>query len=166
MNATENSIRMKPQLMSRDLVDFCIVWFIAFPILLLELIGAPGLIAFLVTGSWNVTALVAIGIYLAFQGFAVSAITLSPEGIRFHRLLGSPEFLSWSTVQSVEIAPRWELITKGWLWPVLPCREMTASFTSLGHYRISWSGGYCYYPPADAAAFESYVSAYLQPPTA
>jgi hypothetical protein len=120
----------------------------------------------LISGSWKIGLAVPAALYLVFLGFSVSSLSLSPEGVRFHRLFGSPKFLPWSAVRSVEVAPRWELITKGWLWPLFPCREMTASFTSLRHYRISWAGGFCYYPPADAETFEEYVSRHLQKPVA
>jgi hypothetical protein len=126
----------------------------------------PGLIAFLISGSWKFGVAVPAVIYFVFLSFSVWSMTLSADGIRFHRLFGSPKFLPWSTVQTVEIAPRWEVITKGWFWPLLPAREMTTSLTSLRHYRISWAGGFCYYPPADAEAFRQYVTRYLQKPVA
>lgn len=166
MDTPDASIRIKPHIMARDAADFFIAWLIACPVQLLGLIIIPGVLAFLVSDSRAIGLAVPAAIYLVFLGFSVSSLTLSPEGIRFHRRFGSPKFLPWSTVQSVEIAPRWELITKGWFWPLFPPREMTASFTSLGHYRISWAGGFCYYPPADAATFEQYVSRHLQKPVA
>jgi hypothetical protein len=166
MESSEISVRIKPRILSRGFADFCIVSFVAFPVQALGLFILPGLIAFLISGSWKFGVAVPVVIYFVFLSFSVSSMTLSADGIRFHRLFGSPKFLPWSIVQSVEIAPRWELITKGWFWPLFPCREMTASFTSLHHYRISWAGGFCYYPPADAEAFHQYVTRHLQKPVA
>jgi hypothetical protein len=166
MDSSEISVRIKPRILSRGFADFCIVSFVAFPVQALGLFILPGLIGFLISGSWKFGVAVPVVIYFVFLSFSVSSMTLSADGIRFHRLFGSPKFLPWSIVQSVEIAPRWEVITKGWFWPLFPCREMTASLTSLRHYRISWAGGFCYYPPADSEAFHQYVTRHLQKPVA
>jgi hypothetical protein len=165
MDNSKTSVRIKPRILARGFADFCIGGFVAFPVQALGLFILPGFIAFLISGSWEFGVGVPAVIYLVFLCFCVSSMTLSADRIRFHRLFGSPKFLPWSIVQSVEIAPRWEVITKGWFWPLFPCREMTASLTSLYHYRISWEGGFCYYPPADAEAFHQYVTRHLQKPT-
>ena len=164
MNNNDIPIRIKPRISSRGFSDFCIVWFVAGPVQTLGLFILPGLLAYLISGSWKFGVAVPIIVYLAFLCFSVWSMTLSQEGIRFHRLFGSPKFLPWRMVHAIDIAPRWELITKGWFWPLLPAREMTASLTSLQHYRISWGGGFCYFPPADTTAFEQYVARHLQKP--
>jgi hypothetical protein len=116
----------------------------------------------LVSGLWFVSLAVPAFILVVLLAFTVWSITLTAQGIHFHRLLGTPKFLPWTSVHSVEIVPRRELIFRGWLWPLFPAREMTASLTSLQHYRITWRDGFCYYPPADTRAFERYVSLQLQ----
>ena len=152
--------------MSRGAADFCLVSFVVFPVQCLILFILPGVIAFLLSRSWPVCVAVPAVIYFVFVAFSVWSITLTTEGIRFHRFLGAPKFLPWTSIVSVEVAPRWELIRRGWLWPVFPTREMTASLTSLQHYRITWRKGFCYFPPADAEAFEQYVRGHLQTPVA
>ena len=166
MTTPATSIRIKPRIMSRGVADFCVGAFVVFPAQFLALFILPSGIAFLLSRSWYLALTVPAIIYVVFLAFSVWSITLTAEGIRFHRLLGVPKFLPWSSVLSVEVAPRWELIRRGWLWPLLPAREMTASLTSLQHYRITWPEGFCYYPPADAQVFEQYVSTHLQTPAA
>ena len=94
--------------------------------------------------------------------FMVRRLTVSSDGLRFHRVLGSPKFLAWERISSVAIAPRNELILRGWLWPLFPSRESTPSLSALKHYRITWDGGFCYYPPARTEDFEQYVVTKLQ----
>ncbi len=160
----DTSIRVKPRIMARGAADFCVGLFIVFPALFLALFILPGVIAFLLSRSWYVALAVPLVIYFVYLAFSVWSITLTAEGIRFNRLIGVPKFLPWDSISSVEVAPRWELVRHGWLWPLLPAREMTASLTSLQHYRIRWQSGFCYYPPADTEAFEQYVSTHLQRP--
>jgi len=152
--------------MARDTVDFCVAAFVVFPAQFLALFILPGVIVFLLSRSWPFALAAPVVVCLVFVAFSVWSISLTTEGIRFHRILGIPKFLPWSSISSVEVAPRWELIRRGWLWPLLPAREMTASLTSLRHYRIRWQSGFCYYPPADAEAFEQYVGTHLQRPVA
>src|SRR6266446_7247994 len=136
MNSS-NLIRITPRIMPRSVSDFCTGLFVVFPVQFLELFLVPWLIVFLFSHSRLAALIAPLLLMLVFIAFSVSSITLSSEGIRFHRLFGVPKFLPWSFISSIEIAPRWELITKEWLWPLLPAREMTASLTSLRHYRIS-----------------------------
>src|SRR5438552_4604092 len=98
MTTPAASIRIKPRIMSRDAVDFCIVSFVVFPTQLLALFILPGVIAFLLLQSWSVALAVPAVIYVVFLAFSVWSITLTAEGIRFHRLLGIPKFLPWSRV--------------------------------------------------------------------
>jgi len=166
MTTPATSIRVKPRIMARGAADFCVSLFIVFPAQFLALFILPGVITFLFSKSWYVALAVPLVIYVVFLAFSVWTITLTSEGIHFHRFIGVPKFLPWGSISSVEVAPRWELIRLGWLWPLLPAREMTASLTSLRHYRIRWQAGFCYYPPADTEAFEQYVSTHLRKPVA
>jgi hypothetical protein len=161
MENTGHTIRFKPHVSPRDFADLCIGLFLVLPLQLLGLLVLPGTLIFFVTSSWWLVTAGLVIIGAVFYCFTVSSVTLSPDGMRFHRLIGTPKFLPWSAVRSLEVAPRWELIVKGWLWPLLPAREMTTSMTSLHHFRISWDGGFCYFPPADAEAFEKYAANYL-----
>src|SRR6266850_2734083 len=93
-----DELRVAPRLRSHDPLDFCIVLFIVSPLLLGVVFGLPALVAFLLTGSSLVVVLVVVAACVGFALFTVSHLTLSPDGIRFHRMLGSPKFLPWSRV--------------------------------------------------------------------
>lgn len=160
-DATPPKIVMKPRLLPRSFSDLATCFLVPLPLQLAGLFAIPAWVAYLVTGSESISLMVALGIYVAFLALSVWSISLSSEGIHFRRLLGSPKFLKWSEIASIEVAPQWELIRNGWLWPLLPAREMTMSLSSLGHYRISWDQGFCYFPPSNCKLFESYVSRYM-----
>jgi len=121
------------------------------------IIVAPALLVGITLQSIIFGVLASIVICGLFFCFSVSCISLSEDGIHFKRTLGSPRFLTWDSICCIEEAPRTELIIRGWLWPPIPAREMTACPSSVGHYRITWKTGYCYYPPADPQLFESLV---------
>jgi hypothetical protein len=125
------------------------------------LFGLPALVAYLITHSGIVAFAAFCAAYGIYLSFVVVRISISSSGIRFHRRFGSPGFLSWERITSIAVVSRRELIFRGWLWPLFPSREMTACLSSLQHYRITWDGGMCYYPPAYPDLFEQYVSANL-----
>lgn len=119
--------------------------------------GWPALLAFFLTHSLGIAFLafcVAYGIALLFM---VRRLTITSDGLRFHRILGSPKFIQWDRISSIAVAPRSELILRGWLWPLFPSREITPSLSVLRHYRITWDFGFCYYPPAHTEDFEQHV---------
>ena len=157
-----SEFQVKPKMWPSDLLDFCTVIFIAAPIQLSALFGIPALVVYFLTNSSTQSFLVMVSIYLLYLLFSVWRLTLTVDGICFRRLLGSPKFLPWNRIKSIEKAPRWELIVRGWFWPLLPAREMTASLSSVGHYRIKWDGGYCYFPPACPVEFEKYTEEKLK----
>lgn len=161
MPSNPNSIVFPPRVLPRSIADFAITTFAVLPIQVTALFFAPSAFAFLVSGSSEVAFLVAASIYFIFLLFSVWSIAVSQDGIRFKRLLGDPKLLPWSEVLSVTEASRSELITKGWLWPLFPAREMTACLSSVRHYKISWNGGFCFYPPADTLGFEKHVEEHL-----
>jgi hypothetical protein len=158
MSSQEIPIRIKPRVMPENTSDFCVGFLLVFPLQATALFVLPSLLVLLLSRSSFVAWAAPAIICLVHLTFSVWSIALTPAGIRFHRLLGTPIFLTWTSISSIEPVSRWELITKGWLWPLLPAREMTPSLTSLRHYRISWGKRFCYYPPADVRAFEEYVS--------
>ncbi|HWX36838.1 MAG TPA: hypothetical protein VNZ53_56685 [Steroidobacteraceae bacterium] len=153
-------IVLKPRLLPRGLVDAAVVAISAI-IQICALFLLPPLLIYVVFRSAPAALILALLTYLAFLAFSVWSIVLTSEGIRFRRLFGYPKYLPWTAITSVESTPRLELIVKGWLWPLLPAREMTPSMTSQGHYRISWKGGFCYFPPRDTVEFENYVSEHI-----
>jgi hypothetical protein len=118
----------------------------------------PSLVAGYLTHSSAVGEYTFLGLLVVFLSFSVEKLTIDQDGIRFHRLFGSPKFLAWERIVEVEEAPQSELIIRSWIWPPFPAREMTACLSSIGHYRITWDGGYCYFPPADVPQFEALVA--------
>jgi hypothetical protein len=94
---------------------------------------------------------------IAFSLHAVEWLRIDEQGIRFGRRWGSPKFLPWAAVRRVRPATRREVVLYGWLLPPIPPREATRALTSVGHYRIEWEGGYCYFPPEDEGTFRRAV---------
>lgn len=93
----------------------------------------------------------------------VFSLEISPEGIRLRRLIGSPRFIPWKDVESVEEAPPGELVLYGIFVPPLPMRESALALTTRGHYRIRYRGRFCYFPPKDAPGFEAAVARFHSP---
>jgi hypothetical protein len=94
---------------------------------------------------------------IGFSLHAVEWLRIDEQGIRFGRRWGTPKFLPWTAVRHIRPATRREVVLFGWLWPPFPPREATRALTSVGHYRIEWEGGYCYFPPDDEGTFRRAV---------
>jgi hypothetical protein len=154
------SFKIRPRMAPRDGADVLLGLFVTglFQILLLGVL--PSVLAYLLTDS----VLWAFGTYMvcyvAVLSFVVWSVRLSARGIHFIRLLGSPRFLPWEEVTDVAEASRRELVIYGCLWPPFPAREMTPTLSLLGHFRIRWRNGWCYYPPRDAEVFKRLVDEY------
>lgn len=157
-----SEITVKPRILPRDFID-CVLSVSVGLALVGVLLGVPALVAYWISHSVVIAFLTFCLFHGVFSCFAVSCLTLSPGGIRFHRLFGSPRFLPWEHIVSISVAPRSELVLRGWLWPPFPAREMTASLTAREHLRISWRDGYCYFPPVEPQAILAYASAYIPP---
>jgi len=157
-----DEVRISPRVRPHGLLDFCIVAFIVSPLLLAILFGIPAIAVFIITNSSVAALLAAVLVWIVFALFTVSHLTLSPEGIRFHRVLVSPKFLPWNRIISITQAPRLELILRGWFWPPFPAKEMTTSLASVGHYKIQWDDGFCYFPPNLPNVFEKHVQENLE----
>jgi len=156
------NVNFKPRIAPRSFDDV----FFGLPVCVLQglaLFVLPAAATYLLTGSILCASGSVILISIIFIFFSVWSATVTDEGIHFKRLLGYPKFLPWNQITDIAVAPRMELIVHGWLWPLLPAREMTASLSSLNHYRISWDNGYCYYPPTDTLGFEQAVQQKLKP---
>lgn len=151
------TIVIKPRIKPRNLIDGFISMLVSIPMALYLFVLPVTLVLFL-SRSMILTILAYIIIPVVFSLFCVWCITLSPDGIKFKRILGSPRFINWKDVVEIKEVSRRELVCKGWYWPPFPPREMTASLTSIGHYRIVWKNGFCYYPPSDGPSFERYVA--------
>lgn len=148
----EDSRSFAPRFAPRDLADALISAAIGI-VQIFVLFVLPGMLVQLATGGGSLGLMTGLVLYCVFALCSVSKVEVGSAGIRFKRLLGSPRFLPWSAITGVAEAPRRELIVHGWLWPLLPPREMSPSCTSLGHYRIQYGERFVYFPPSDAAAF-------------
>jgi len=146
-----------PRIMPQDARDLAVTLGVAtLQAVLMFLL--PATVAGYLTHSSAVGEYVLLTLMVVLLSFTVEKLSINRDGVRFHRLFGSPKFLAWERIVAVDAAPRPELIRHGWLWPLFPPREMTACLSSLGHYRITWDDGVCYFPPADAALFEACVA--------
>ena len=152
---------VKPRFFPRNIADIFVGIFVA-SIEFGLIFGVPMAMTYILFGTSEYAVPVMLCIYCMFMLFTVWSISLSEEGIYFRRILGSPKLIAWSEILSIEPVSRWELVKKGWLWPLFPAREMTASLSSTNHYRITWAKGFCYYPPADTKLFEQHVSAFMK----
>lgn len=158
---SDDPISIRPRFRPRNAGDALLSVVVIVPYQLTVLFILPSLVAYLLTRSIPAAVGAPTVIYVVFLAFTVTNLTISAEGLRFHRRLGFPKLLPWADITSIELASQRELVLKGWLWPLLPAREMTPSLSSIGHYRISWVGGFCYYPPRDAEQFEKRIHAYF-----
>lgn len=148
----EDSRSFAPRFAPRNLADAVIS--VAIGLLQIAVLFVlPGVLVYAATGGGSLGLMTGLVLYWVFVLFSVSKVEVGSAGIRFKRLLGGPRFLPWSTITGVAEAPRRELIVHGWLWPLLPPREMSPSCTSLGHYRIGYGERFVYFAPSDAAAF-------------
>lgn len=158
---SSSPVLFKPHFWPRGLGDFVITMFVALPIQFTVLFIIPGLAVAFAFESVDLGFLTAGLVYVVFLLFSVSSISLANDGIRFKRVLGGPKHLPWNEVIEVSEVGRWELVTKGWLWPIFPAREMTACLSSLHHFKIYWRGGSCYFPPSNIEAFQDKVNSHL-----
>ena len=121
----------------------------------------PALVSYLMFPSWAFAGGVGIALYVVFSCFCVSNLVISSAGIGFTRTLGGPKFIPWSDISAIREVSRIEVIWRGWLWPLFPAREMTPTFTSLGHFRIQFGSKSVYFPPADPDGFMAEIQTHL-----
>ncbi len=152
--------KVKPRIMTRDFCEV-LLFFVIFPLQIVPIFILPPLLVFVVTLMTGVNSDTSFGLafltfsvlYFIWMTFSVWSLRLSEKGIEFVRLFGKPKLLLWNEITDIAEAPRKEILIKGWLWPMFPCREMTACLSALRHFRISWSKDCCYFPPVDADNF-------------
>jgi hypothetical protein len=124
-----------------------------FVVQFLMIFVVPLLLAFILTRDLLVSLGLGAAVFLIPAACAVSNLVVDETGIRFSRAYGTPKHLPWSAISSVELAPRSEVIRRGWLWPFFPYQESSKSLTSIGHYRIRYGMDVVYFPPDDPTAF-------------
>lgn len=152
---------IKPHARPRDIADGVLSLGVGL-LQVFVIFGLPGFVFFWVTNNTILGFAAAVAAYFVFLLFSVSKLVVTPEGIRLSRILGSPKFIAWSTIESIQVAPRSELIWHGWLWPIFPANEMTPSFTSVGHYRIRYNDRLVYFPPNDPVSFMEAIRPYVR----
>jgi len=123
--------------------------------------GLPALVGYLISQNVMVALLFAMVGYVVLVLFSVSKIAISPAGIRFSRILGTPKLLPWDAVTHIEEASRRELIVRGWFWPLFPPRELSTSLSCEGHFRIEFGGKSVYFPPHDKIGFVAAAREYI-----
>jgi hypothetical protein len=143
----------KPRILPHDFIDILIGVVIGTMLIVVSFV-IPSVLAIWLSGNVVVGVATFLGIYCVWLLFWVRKLELSERGIRFVRVLGWPALVPWSDVESISLAPRLEVVLRGWIWPLFPPREMTASLTALGHYRIRFTAGTAYFPPANVEPFE------------
>jgi hypothetical protein len=156
-----DSLVIPPRIRPRDIADILI----GLPIGIFQAAvccGVPAFLAFLLSRSLLIAFLIGLLLYGAASLFIVRRLIIASDGLHFKRALGSPKFLSWDRVRDISPASRSEVVLRSWLWPIFFTREATACLSALGHYRITWDTGYCYFPPIHRKEFEEYVAARLQ----
>jgi len=157
----QTEISFKPAIAPKTILD----WFLI-PItsvfMFLLLIALPSFVIAYATDSKSI-GLISYGFLMfVLASVVVLRITVGETGIRFVRLFGSPRFLEWSDIESIALVTNpWEVFLHGWLWPPFPPHEASPSMTLLGHYKITWKDGFCYFPPRDMRAFEATIAKYL-----
>jgi hypothetical protein len=154
------TLTVKPRLSPRSVGDFLT----CLPIGVLQatfVFFLPAGLVWFLTGSLEWASLFYLALALAWLALSVTKLQLSAQGVRFVRWFGSPKFLAWGDIRTIEIASPKELILKGWLWPLFPAREMTFSLTAQGHYCFRYADGYAYFPPGDEAAFREFVARHI-----
>jgi hypothetical protein len=143
---------IRPRVAPRDISDALLSTAVG-SVQLGVLFAAPALIVYLWTESSALAAGFAIGLYLIFAMFTVSKLEVDHSRVKLKRIFGVPKMVRWSEISEIREATRSELIRQGWLWPLFPAREMTPSYTSVGHYRFQYGENFFFFPPSDVEEF-------------
>ena len=158
-----DAVVLKPNLAPEGLVDGLVTLAAGVFLLLLGGMAVVAVAAVTLVATENPVAARVAGLVTLVVLMAALFLTevhwlrVDADGLRFGRWLGRPRLLRWADVLQVEAAPPGEVVVRGWLWPPFPPREATRSLSAHGHYRIEHTGGTCYFPPVDAAAFREAV---------
>lgn len=152
----DDPVVFRPRIVPYDAVD-CAVAVAVGTIQFFMLFLAPAMVVYLVTQSLFPACAILAMMYLLILSWLVRSVVVGENGIRFIRLLGKPKFLSWQAITAVEEVRRREVVFFGWLWPIFPAREMTATLTSQHHFKVRWRDGYCYFAPKEYFLFSDLV---------
>ena len=148
-------VTIPARLLPRDAADFMIGSAVGL-LQCVVLVLVPAFLGWSATGSVWAAVATGLGLYLLFLAHTVKSLDVGVDGVHFNRWLGRPKLIPWSEFRSAGIATRRELVLRGWLWPPFPAREMTPSYTSLGH---------CRFDTADGRVLERVTASILAPPT-
>jgi hypothetical protein len=141
--------KIAPRILPRTFPDFLLT-FLAATILILILFVLPYKLLWVATNNYVVTFVPLLMVVLYFVFGGVRFLEINSEGIRFKRVLGSPKLIEWRNLEGVEISSPLRTIWFGWLWPIIPAREMTCSVSSYNHVLFRYSGNkMVFFPPYD-----------------
>ena len=151
-----DKIVVLPRIAPRDAVDIllgiCVTAYIATPT-----VGVPLATAYYYYGPslLPMAGALCVGLLflLPYALVSVWRLSIGPSGIEFKRMAGEPRSLTWEEIGAIRAASRREVFLRGWINPKFPPREPSNTMTARGHYRIEWTGGYCYFPPNNAEQF-------------
>ena len=151
--ATQTAVEIPLRITPRDPLDWLISVFVD-GYLLVWRIGVPVLLA------WLLQLPIQLGFVPLFVAVVVSrrtqihSLKLDHRGLHFRCRAGLPRPLAWERIESITPVSTWEVLLRGWLWPLVPRRERTSSMSTTGYYRSRWDGGFTFYPPNNAEQFE------------
>jgi len=164
-------VQIKPRIMPRDFIDYLILFGLGMLVILLHIaLDSQGYPIFDAPGPGDS----ALGLYIFLGLYAlllallllntVWSITISDDGIKLNRIIGTPKFLKWGEIKEIRKATRKEVMRDAWFTFSMLRRDASASTSSLHHYRISWGAEYYFYPPRDLNVFEKAVASRLKDP--
>lgn len=156
----ETVSKIKPRILPRNLLDLLIL-IPAFAIQTIMLFIAPMFIIYILSGNMGLVLVTFILIWGYFIFGGVRYLIVNENGIQFKRILGSPRTITWQELESIEVSSPLNTIVYGWLWPPIPAREMTYSFSAYEHIQFTYAGGKrVYFPPKQASEFVELVNEY------
>lgn len=151
--------KIRPRILPRSIFDLLI----CLPAIIIQglLLLAPILILFLLTKNELLVLVYFLAVSVFFLLGGVRYLLIDENGIVLKRMIGTPRFISWDEIESVEISSPINTIIYGWLWPPIPAREMTYSLSTYRHVQFTYSGGKrTFFPPKKVQELLSIVSNY------
>jgi len=139
--------KINPRISPRNIIDLLIL-IPAFMIQSTILFFIPMVFVWYISGNILLSFfyLFFVWLYYAFGG--VRYLVVDDKGIEFKRIIGSPKYIHWIDLESVEVSSPFNTIMLGWLWPPIPAREMTYSLSTFEHIQFTYNKGKkVFFPP-------------------
>lgn len=152
-------VKIVPRILPRTFPDFLLTLSVGI-IQILILVVLPYKLVGVVANN-DVATIIPFLVILYFVLGGVRFLGIDSEGIKFKRVLGAPKRIEWRFLEGVEVSPPLRTICLGWLWPIIPAREMTFSFSSYNHVLFHYSGGkLAFFSPYDIELLLACVQKY------